>query len=87
MMKFEFWQVNYYLNARFMDLVECRKESERSALLGELSNELRRGVLTSAYKPTLRVHPFFAAFGEGRIMNVYSLRISCMMIHHLEMMT
>ena len=41
--------MNFYFDARFKDLMECRKEAERTHLLAELSNELRREVLTSAY--------------------------------------
>ena len=49
--------MNFFLSAKFRDLLQTQKEADRTALVRELSKELRSEVLESAYAGTLGVQP------------------------------
>ena len=63
-------KVSFFLDARFNDRLETRREAERSMLVHELSKELRLEVLREKYESTLKLHHFFAAFTPVRIARV-----------------
>jgi hypothetical protein len=57
--------MNYFLSARYQDILQARRFPETHAMFNELPANLRKILFTESYTQVMRAHPFFCTLSDA----------------------